>query len=128
MRETTVQFSTDREEELVGLLKKTGMKLSGAKILVFLLKAGEAPMRRIERETDLRQGEVCYGMKELDTRGWIRRRTKQLAPRGRPDTIVALSTPAGKIIDSIEEMILKQGEDRLRQIRSAKRSIKGITE
>ena len=123
MKETTIRIFSDKEDELVRLLKKTGMRIPGAKLLVFLMRTPEASLHAIEREADFRQSELSAGVKELTSLGWIRRHTVPSVLRHRPETVIGLSVPVATIFASIEEKITRETGDRLERIRSAKRSI-----
>ena len=72
MRQESVQYFTDQEEEFVNLLIKIGTKRNVAMVLVFLASTKEVTSRAIERGTDLRQPEVSMAMKYMMELGWIK--------------------------------------------------------
>ena len=102
MREKSVQYFTETEEEFANLLIGIGMKKNVAKMLVFLANTPEATSRAIERGTDMRQPEVSLAVKYLMDRGWIRSRESPSENKGRPMKVYALAKPITVIIDCIE--------------------------
>ena len=72
MRQETVEYFTDKEEEFANLLIEIGTKKNVAKVLVFLANTPEATSRAIERGTDMRQPEVSIAMKYLMNQDWIK--------------------------------------------------------
>lgn len=103
MREESVQYFTEKEEEFANLLIEIGMKRHVAKVLVFLASTPEATSRVIERGTDMRQPEISLTMNFLKDQGWIRSREKTAEKKGRPTKVYELAIPITVIIDSIEE-------------------------
>ncbi|MFA5269147.1 MAG: hypothetical protein WC379_14360 [Methanoregula sp.] len=71
MRQETLIYFTDKEEEFANLLIKIGTKKNIAKVMVFLAKTPEATSRAIERGTDMRQPEISMAMKYLMDQEWI---------------------------------------------------------
>ena len=102
MRQESVQYFTDKEEEFVNLLIKTGTKKIVAKMLVFLASTPEATSRTIERGTDMRQPEVSMAMKSLIELGWIKSRETPSEKKGRPTKVYTLAKPIAEIINCIE--------------------------
>jgi predicted transcriptional regulator len=103
MRQESVQYFTEKEEEFANLLIEIGTKKNLAKVLVFLANTAEATSRDIERGTDLRQPEVSLAMKYLMNQGWISSRDTSTESKGRPVKIYELAKPITDIMDSIEK-------------------------
>ena len=99
----TIQLFTEKEEAFVNLLLGTGMKRYPARVLVYLANIREATSRDIERGADLRQPEVCIGIKFLEGRGWISHRQIPSQKKGRPLTTFSLAVPVGDIVGVIEK-------------------------
>jgi predicted transcriptional regulator len=102
MRQESVQYFTDKEEEFVNLLIKIGTKKIVAKMLVFLASTPEATSRTIERGTDMRQPEVSMAMKSMIELGWIKSRETPSEKQGRPTKVYTLAKPFDEIINCIE--------------------------
>lgn len=103
MREESVQYFTEEEEEFANLLIEIGMKRHVAKVLVFLASTPEATSRTIDRGTDLRQPEVSMAMKYLMDQGWIRSRDNPSENKGRPMKVYELAKSITVIVDCIEK-------------------------
>jgi|SRR5208283_105580 len=108
MKQESVQYFTEKEEEIVNLLIDIGTKKNVAKVLVFLANIPEATSHAIERGIDLRQPEVSISMHYLMDQGWISCRESKTDSKGRPVKIYKLSKPISEIMDSFE----KEREDR----------------
>ena len=117
MREETVQYFTEKEEEFANLLIEIGIKRPVAKVLVFLASTPEATSRAIDRGTDLRQPEVSVAMKYLMDQGWIRSRESPSERKGRPTKTYELAMPINVIIDCIEEQKRNYANNQLALIR-----------
>jgi len=102
MRQESIQYFTDKDEEFVNLLIKIGTRRNVAKMLVFLASTKEATSRAIERGTDMRQPEVSMAMKSLIELGWIKSRESPSENKGRPTKIYTLAKPIDEIINFIE--------------------------
>jgi predicted transcriptional regulator len=102
MRQETVTYFTEKEEEFANLLIKIGIKKNIAKVLVFLAKTPEATSRAIERGIDMRQPEISTALKYLMDWEWIRSRESPSENKGRPTKIYELAKPIHEIIDCIE--------------------------
>jgi predicted transcriptional regulator len=103
MRQESVQFFTEKEEEFVNLLIEIGMKKNVAKVLVCLAYVPDATSRSIERRTGMRQPEISLAMKYLMDQGWIRIREKKGEKRGRSIKIYDLDKHITVIMDQICE-------------------------
>ena len=102
MRQETVTYFTEKEEEFANLLIKIGTKKNIDKVLVFLAKTPEATSRAIERGIDMRQPEISTAMKYLMDWEWIRSRESPSENKGWPLKIYELAKPIHEIIDCIE--------------------------
>jgi predicted transcriptional regulator len=103
MRQETVQFFTEKEEEFANLLVQTGMNKNVAKVLVFLANTKEATSRSIERGTDMRQPEVSLAVKYLMDQDWIRIHEKKSEGRGRSTKVYDLAKPISEIVNKFED-------------------------
>jgi predicted transcriptional regulator len=103
MRQETVHYFTEKEEEFANLLIEIGTKKNIATVLVFLASKPDANSREIERGTDLRQPEVSMAMKYLMDQGWIKSREDSTSNKGRPMKIYELAKPITGIIDGIKK-------------------------
>lgn len=112
-----VNYLTDKEEELVSLLFKIGIRLNIAKILLFLANIEEATSRDLERGLELHQPEISTAMHEFLERGWITVREYKGERRGRYRNVYRLSKPFGKIITDIELRKKEETQQQLARIR-----------
>jgi len=101
MRTERVMYFTEKEEGLVDLLIKTGIRRNVAKVLVFLANVPESTSRAIERGTDLRQPEVSLAMQYLTGLDWIICKEQRATTKGRPMKVYGLSKPVPAIVDHI---------------------------
>src|SRR5208283_6148180 len=113
MRQESVQYFTDKEEEFANLLTMIGMKKNVAQVLVFLAATQEASSREIERGTDLRQPEISLAMKYLLNQGWVKRRDNTSKNKGRPTKVYELAKTITVIMDSIEKERKAETKDKL---------------
>ena len=112
MREETVQYFTEREDEFANLLIQIGTRKNVAKALVFLASTQEATTGEIEHGADMRQPEVSLAMKCLTQLGFVKSRDGPSANKGRPVKIYTLAKPLTEILEFIEKG--KQDEIRKR--------------
>jgi len=117
VRNETIQYFSEKEDEFVNLLIDIGMKKNIAKLLVFLANVPEASSLAIERRTDMRQPEVSMATKDLIDKGWVRMRAQLSESKGIPMRIYELAVPITEIITSIEEEKKREVRDRLALIR-----------
>jgi predicted transcriptional regulator len=106
----------EKEEELVNLLFKIGIKRNVAKVLVFLAKTPTATSRVIDRGTDLRHFEVATVMQYLKKQGWIKSRENKAKSKGRPVKFYELAKPIPEIVNGIEKEKIKVANDQLQLI------------
>jgi len=102
MRQETVTYFTEKEEEFANLLIKIGTRKNIAKVLVFLVKTPEATTLALERGTNMRQSEVSIAMRYLMDQAWIRSRESPSENKGRPMIIYTLAKSIDEIMDCIE--------------------------
>ena len=103
MKQQSVSFFTDKEEEFVNLLIEIGIKKCVANMIVFLANTPEATSREIERGTDMRQPEVSMAIKYLIRQGWIKSREIPSEHKGRPRKIYSLAVTIKVIVTTIEK-------------------------
>ncbi|MEI7857483.1 MAG: ArsR family transcriptional regulator [Methanomicrobiales archaeon] len=101
MRQETVEYFTDKEEEFANLLIEIGTKKNVAKVLVFLANTPEATSRAIERGTDMRQPEVSIAMKYLMNQDWIKSCECPSENKGRPMKVYELAKSITEIMKCI---------------------------
>jgi predicted transcriptional regulator len=89
------------DEEVVDLLIDMGLSRKTARTLTYLSQVGETQSRNIERFTELRQPEVSTAIKELRTRGWVKKRDIKKEGKGRPIHAYSLTVPLNVAIKSI---------------------------
>jgi predicted transcriptional regulator len=117
LRQETVHYFTEKEEEFANLLIEIGTKKNVAQLLVFLVNTPEATSREIERGTDLRQPEISIAMKYLGDQGWIRERDTPSESKGRPQKRYSLAVPIKEIFSAIEKEKKAEANHRLEMIR-----------
>jgi predicted transcriptional regulator len=103
LRQETVEYFTDKEEEFASLLIEIGTKKNVAKVLVFLANTPEATSRAIERGTDMRQPEVSIAMKYLMNQDWIKSCESPSENKGRPMKVYELAKSITEIMGCIEK-------------------------
>lgn len=103
MKQQSVSFFTDKEEEFVNLLVEIGIRKCVANMLVFLANTPEATSREIERGTDMRQPEVSMAIKYLIRQRWIKSREIPSEQKGRPRKIYSLAVTIKVIVAAIEK-------------------------
>ncbi len=116
MKQETIQYFTENEEEFANLLIEIGMKKNVANVLVFLADTPEATSREIEYGTDMRQSEVSIAMKYLMDQGWIKSRESP-SNKGRPQKVYELAKPITAIIECIENEMKNEVNKQLALIR-----------
>lgn len=89
------------DEEVVDLLIDMGLSRKTAKTLTYLSQVGETQSRIIEKYTELRQPEVSTAIKELKSRGWVKKRDIKKEGKGRPIHAYSLTIPLNNAIKSI---------------------------
>jgi predicted transcriptional regulator len=114
VREETVQYFTESDDEFTNLLIQIGTKKNVARVLVFVANTEETTAKDIERGTDLRQPEVSLAMKSLVQLGWVKSRENPSAHRGRPEKIYQLAQSLTEIMEWIEKK--KKDEIRKRMV------------
>jgi len=117
MRQETVHYFTEKEEEFAHLLTKIGMMRNVATVLVFLANVPEATSHAIERGTGLRQPEVSLAAKYLIDKGWIKSREDSSPNKGRRKKIYGLAKPVTEIMNTIGMEKREEAKDRLARIR-----------
>jgi predicted transcriptional regulator len=116
MGQENMMYLAEKEEELVNLLFKIGIKRNVAKVLVFLAKTPTGTSRAINRGTNLRHLEVATVMQYLKKQGWIKSWENKAKSKGRPVKIYELAKPIPEIVNGIEQEKIKETNDQLQQI------------
>jgi predicted transcriptional regulator len=123
MGQENVMYLAEKEEELVNLLFKIGIKRNVAKVLVFLANTPAGTSRAINRGTDLRHLEVAAVMQYLKKQGWIKSRENKAKSKGRPVKIYELAKPIPEIVNGIEQEKIKETNDQLQLIQKLRNYI-----
>ena len=105
------------EFEMIELLKKLNVSRTIACTLACLAKAKEIPSQKIEMLTGLRQPEVSIAMRYLLENNWIEvNEEKKSLGKGRPTKLYSLIVPISQIINVIEERVLEENKQVIRNI------------
>lgn len=121
MREGVAGVLDDDNHEFTDLLASLGVQRNVAKVITYLVVAGEATSKEIERGAGLRQPEVSIAMRILRGENWVREwEIKNTEGKGRPSKVYALSTPVDGIIRSIEDQKQKKSAEAMENIRKLK--------
>ena len=123
MREETVQYFSEKEEEFASLLMDIGTKRNVAKVLVYLINTKEATSRAIERGIDLRQPEVSLAIKYMAGQGWVTSDEIPSAKKGRPNKKYSLAIPVKDIMASIEKNTRDEANQQLALVKKMKNYI-----
>jgi predicted transcriptional regulator len=107
MKEKTILCLSEKEEEFISLLTRTGMQKNMAKVLVFLAEAKKATSHMIERGADLRQAEVSVALSRLREQGWVTHTEIPSPCKGRPNKQFQLAIPLRQILAGLEEATRK---------------------
>jgi predicted transcriptional regulator len=117
MKHETVQYFTDKEEQLTNLLIEIGLRKNVATVLVYLMNVPEATSRMIERGVDLRQPEVSMAIKYMRGQGWIKSQAIPSEKKGRPNKQYSLGMPVKVIMAALENAKKNEVKDQLARIR-----------
>jgi len=121
LREGVAGVLGDDNHEFTDLLASLGVQRNVAKVITYLVVAGEATSKEIERGAGLRQPEVSIAMRILRGENWVREwEIKNTEGKGRPSKVYALSTPVDGIIRSIEDQKQKKSAEAMENIRKLK--------
>jgi predicted transcriptional regulator len=115
-------FST-REEEIIEMLSRAGVKLNQARVLVFLFGYTDQTSRDIERGTSLRQPEVSIAINCLIYQGWAEVSSLITENKGRPVKLYRLSASIDTILDDIKAEKEEEYKVRLELIENVRRLI-----
>ena len=104
MREAVVGAMDDDQLEMANILRRLGVQINVAKLIIYLATAGESTSKEIEMGAGLKQPEVSIAMRTLRRENWVNEReVKSTEGKGRPHKVYALITPLDEIIRLIEE-------------------------
>ena len=105
------------EFEMIELFRKLNVSRTVACTIACLAKGKEIPSQKIEKLTGLRQPEVSNAMRYLLENNWVEvREEKKLNGKGRPTKLYSLIVPISQIINAIEERILEDNRQVIRNI------------
>ncbi|TGC06662.1 transcriptional regulator [Methanolobus halotolerans] len=122
MREKKPHNMSEKEYEIVELLRKLDMNRPVALTLASLSSGDEITSREIEYISNLRQPEVSIAMRYLKENNWVEiREEKKTEGKGRPVKLYRLITPLEEIVRSIEQKVMLESRSVLENIEKLKR-------
>ncbi|MDK2825745.1 Predicted transcriptional regulator [Methanolobus vulcani] len=122
MREKKPSGMSEKEYEIVELLRKLDINRPVALTLACLSSGDEITSREIEKNSSLRQPEVSIAMRYLKDNSWVDiREEKKTEGKGRPVKLYRLVTPLEDIVQSIEQRVLLESRSVLNNIEKLKR-------
>ncbi|RZN68951.1 MAG: ArsR family transcriptional regulator [Candidatus Methanolliviera hydrocarbonicum] len=127
MKRSSTIILDDEDKEFVDLLVDLGVKINVAKILVYLVGAGECISRDIERGTDLRQPEVSMAMRKFRERGWIGEEEIKHGGKGRPLKRYKLTVAIDNILNILEDEKIREAKKDLEEINRLREMVKKLT-
>jgi predicted transcriptional regulator len=106
---------------MIELFRKLNVNRTTACTISCLAKGKEISSQKIEKMTGLRQPEVSIAMRYLLENNWIEvNEEKKLNGKGRPTKLYKLKVPINQIINVIEERILMENQNVIKNIESLK--------
>lgn len=121
MREKKPSGMSEKEYEIVELLRKLDINRPVALTLACLSCGDEITSREIEKNSNLRQPEVSIAMRYLKDNNWVDIREEK-RPKVKEDLSNSkLVTPLDEIVQSIEQRILLESSYILNNIEKLKR-------
>ncbi|MEZ5333795.1 MAG: transcriptional regulator [Methanolobus sp.] len=122
MRDKKPSGMSEKEYEIVELLRKLDMNRPVALTLACLSKGDEITSREIEKNSSLRQPEVSIAMRYLKDNEWVDiREEKKTEGKGRPVKLYRLTTPLDEIVRNIEQRIMLESSYMFNNIEKLKR-------
>ena len=122
MREKKPHNMSEKEYEIVELLRKLDMNRPVALTLASLSGGDEITSREIEYISNLRQPEVSIAMRYLKDNDWVEiREEKKTEGKGRPVKLYRLITPLEEIVQTIEKKVILESRSILENIEKLKR-------
>ncbi|WP_321428656.1 transcriptional regulator [uncultured Methanolobus sp.] len=122
MREKKPYGMSEKEYEIVELLRKLDINRPVALTLACLSSGEEITSREIEKNSSLRQPEVSIAMRYLKDNNWVNiREEKKTEGKGRPVKLYKLITPLEEIVQSIEQRVILESRSVLSNIEKLKR-------
>lgn len=122
MREKKPSGMSEKEYEIVELLRKLDINRPVALTLACLSQGEEITSREIEKNSSLRQPEVSIAMRYLRDNQWVEiREEKKSEGKGRPVKLYKLTTPLDEIVRNIEKRILLESSYMFSNIEKLKR-------
>lgn len=111
------------EYEMINLFRKINLSRPIALTLACLAKGQEISSQNIEILSGLRQPEVSLAMRHLEKNNWIEfREEKKSRGKGRPIKLYRLTVPLNEIIGRLEEEIIAENMQVLRNIELLKKT------
>ncbi|KXS42867.1 transcriptional regulator [Methanolobus zinderi] len=122
MREKKPHNMSEKEYEIVELLRKLEINRPVALTLASLSSGDEITSREIEYISNLRQPEVSIAMRYLKENDWVNiREEKKTEGKGRPVKLYRLTTPLEEIVQTIEQKVILESRSVLENIEKLKR-------
>jgi predicted transcriptional regulator len=122
VRDDTPILMGPYEYEMIGLFRKINLSRPIASTLACLAKGREISSQKIEMLSGLRQPEVSLAMHYLQKNNWIEfREEKKSKGKGRPIKIYRLTVPLNQIIGKLEEDIIAESRQVLKNIEILKK-------
>ncbi len=122
MREKKPTGMSEKEYEIVELLRKLDINRPVALTLACLSGGDEITSREIEKCSSLRQPEVSIAMRYLRDNNWVEiREEKKTEGKGRPVKLYRLVTPLDEIVRTIEQKVMMESRSVLNNIERLKR-------
>jgi predicted transcriptional regulator len=122
MREKKPHNMSEKEYEIVELLRKLEINRPVALTLASLSSGDEITSREIEYISNLRQPEVSIAMRYLKENDWVNiREEKKTEGKGRPVKLYRLTTPLEEIVQTIEQRVILESRSVLENIEKLKR-------
>jgi predicted transcriptional regulator len=112
----TVQYFTEKEDEMARLLVQIGTNRNVARVLVFLTSTTDATSPEVERGAGMRPSEVSIAMRCLSHLGWVKSRGRWSLNRGRPVQSYRLVKPLTEIMEFIESGTREQVKQQLSRL------------
>ena len=102
---------TKKDKTNIQILVEAGLPENAARTFIYVLKAGEATSKDIESVTGLRQPEVSIAIKEMNRRGWLKKRDVKKEGKGRPLHFHTPRISLDRIIDELKSQNLNKIEN-----------------
>ena len=111
MRKKEEDVLDNNDIRVVELLSEIGVSRNLAKTLMYISQVKECRSADIERGADLRQPEVSVSIKNLQNRGWVKKRDLKNNLKGRPIHIYNVTKDLSEILKVFENEKLEEIEN-----------------